>query len=185
VGRALELTADGGFDAVSLGRLANELSMSKAGVIGHFGTMESLHLAAVQRAVEVFGREVWQPAQNRAPGLERLLKLCDSWIGYLSGDHYVGGCFTSGEFHESPAVRSAVAEAMRTWQAVLRQDIQTAQAAGEVPAKPEAGDVALTLSGIAAATGQSLRLELDDAAPRRARRAMRHALGVARAPRGG
>lgn len=152
--------------------------MSKAGVIGHFGTMEALHLEAVERSIGVFRREVWEPASNAAPGLPRLLRICDCWVDYLSGDSYVGGCFTSGEFHESAAVRTAVADALRGWDRVLQHEVGTAQASGEIAPDAAAGDIALALSGIAAATGQSLRLGLDKQVARRARRAMRRAIGV-------
>lgn len=181
VGHALDVVASDGFEAASLGRLAADLSMSKAGVIGHFKTMEGLHLAAVQAAVELFTREVWAPVAHMKPGLPRLRKLCGLWIDYLCSKSYVGGCFTSGEFHRSETVRAAVARAVFTWQQVLAGDIRSAQVAGQVSKRVDAQDLAFALNGVAVATGQALRLGIDDKAPQRARVLIRRTLREASA----
>ena len=47
-----------GLEGVTIGRLAIELKMSKAGILGHFGTKESLQLATFDAAVESMRRQV-------------------------------------------------------------------------------------------------------------------------------
>ena len=179
VDRAVRLGSDEGLDSLSLGRLAGELGMSKAGVIGHFGTMDALTLAAVESAVDAFRREVWEPVAEQPEGLTRLLALCDRWVDYLVGRSYVGGCFTSGEVHRSPEVRAQVRDALIRWRDVLVHDVAAAVAASEIGPELEAGDLAFALNGIALATGQARRLELDPRVAERARRAMRAVLGIA------
>ena len=171
VERTVQLAASEGFDAASLGRVASDLSMSKAGVLGHFGKMETLHLAAVQAAIESFRAQVWDPASKVPRGLPRLTRICDRWIAYLGGPQYVGGCFNSGEYHRSPAVRDAVARALQGWNETLAAEVRVAQEAGDLP-NDDPGDVAFGLAAAAAATGQALRLGLDLDARKRGRRLM-------------
>jgi AcrR family transcriptional regulator len=179
VDRAVRLGSDEGLDSLSLGRLAGELGMSKAGVIGHFGTMDALTLAAVESAVDAFRREVWEPVAEEPEGLTRLLAVCDRWVEYLVGRSYVGGCFTSGEVHRAPEVREEVREALTLWRGALVRDVAAAIEAGDIEPALEPGDVAFALNGIALATSQARRLELDPRPAERARRAMRAAIGVA------
>ena len=54
VGRALRIAAVEGLGALSIGRLAKELRMSKSGLFVHFGSKEKLEIAVVERAYEIF-----------------------------------------------------------------------------------------------------------------------------------
>jgi AcrR family transcriptional regulator len=180
VDRAVALASAEGFDAVTLGRLASQVEMSKAGVIGHFGSMESLQLAAVERAVESFRRQVWDPVADDPPGYARLLALCEAWLAYVGGDEYVGGCFASAELSSIASVRGAVAEAMSLWRAVVRSEVKAAIAEGELAAGQDPADVAFQLTGAILAAGQSQRLGLDPDAVGRARQAIRHALATSK-----
>src|SRR4051794_14800712 len=69
-----------GLEGLTIGRLADEVSMSKSGLHGLFGSKEELQLATFAAAVEDFIGEVWLPVSTRAPGLERLLALIDRWV---------------------------------------------------------------------------------------------------------
>jgi AcrR family transcriptional regulator len=69
-----------GLESVTIGRLAGQLEMSKAGVIGPFGSKQQLQLATFQAAMDRFRRDVWEPVADFEPGLERLKALCDSWL---------------------------------------------------------------------------------------------------------
>ena len=48
--RAVDLASVEGLEGLTIGRLAGDLDMSKAGVLGHFGTKEELQLAALNGA---------------------------------------------------------------------------------------------------------------------------------------
>ena len=176
VDRAVALASAEGFDAVTLGRLASQVEMSKAGVIGHFGSMESLQLAALERAVESFRRQVWEPVADEPAGYARLLALCEAWLTYVGGDEYVGGCFTSAELSSFESVRAAVAEAMSLWRAVIRNEAKAAIDAGELAASQDPRDIAFQLFGMVLAAGQAQRLGIDPDALDRARRAVRRVL---------
>ena len=76
VERGLEIASVDGLDGLTIGRLAAELDLSKAGVLGHFGTKESIQLAVIEAAAELFVREVADRAQHAPTGLPRLLASC-------------------------------------------------------------------------------------------------------------
>ena len=68
---------------MSIGQLAADVGLSKAGVVGPFGTKQELQLAALARGAEVFRQAVWEPAAGHAAGRERLLAIGRHWFDYL------------------------------------------------------------------------------------------------------
>ena len=91
-----------GLSGLSIGRLASDLSISKAGVFAHFGSKEELQLATIRAAVDRFTAEVVAPAQEAPDGLARLVALVDCLLDYNRRCVFPGGCFfagTSSEFH--------------------------------------------------------------------------------------
>jgi AcrR family transcriptional regulator len=168
-----------GLEGLTIGRLADELSMSKSGLFGLFGSKEELQVATFEKAVEGFTREVWLPAAGREPGLPRLLALVDRWLAYHRRRALPGGCFVTTatiEFDARPGpLRDAVARARRQMHAALEADIRTAVEAGDLPAGTNPADIAFTLYAIASAASQAIQLD-EPGASARARRCMRAAL---------
>ena len=168
-----------GLNAVSIGGLAESLGMSKAGVVGPFGSKEALQLAALERAIEIFRHEIWDPAAGAEPGLARLESIADGWLGYLGRGVLPGGCFltqSACEFDGRPGpVKEAIVQALSLWQSVLEAEVRTAVAAGELP-DVDPGQVAFELNAIAQGVNQALQLRGDEQAVPRGRRAMRRAL---------
>ncbi|MEA2142301.1 MAG: hypothetical protein QOI64_731 [Solirubrobacteraceae bacterium] len=170
VDRAVDVASVDGLDGLTIGRLAGELEMSKAGVIGHFGTKEKLQLATLERAIATFRREVWEPAAGLDPGLERLRAIAAAWISYLERDVFPGGCFltaasTEWDGREGP-VRDAVRQTLGLWHDVLAAE--AARAGLDDP-----GQVAFEMNSIAMGLNQALQLDLEPKkAPARARKAM-------------
>ena len=117
--RAVELASSQGLEGVTIGRLAGELGLSKAGVLNHFPTKEALQLAAIEAARDRFAAQVGGQVEGLEPGLERLLAICDAWITHVARTPYPGGCFwaaASFEFDGRPGeVRDAVAEMQLQW----------------------------------------------------------------------
>jgi AcrR family transcriptional regulator len=180
--RAVQLSSVHGLDGITIGRLAGDLHMSKAGVLGHFGSKEALQLTALEAAFDVMQHEVWDRAAEAEPGLPRLLALCDAWTDYLERGVFPGGCFmtaASCEFddREGP-VREALAKRLSRWYSTLEEEARTAVEAGDLPADTEPPTIALQLNALAMAANQRRQLLGDRSAPAVARRAMRAALGV-------
>ncbi|MGK2931202.1 MAG: TetR/AcrR family transcriptional regulator [Solirubrobacterales bacterium] len=171
-----------GLEAVTIGRLAQRLDMSKAGVIGPFGSKEELQLETFRAAVAMFTRDVWDPASGAEPGLPRLRAICDCWIDHLAGDTFPGGCFltqAAAEFDGRPGrVRTEVEDASRLWERVLAAEAWTAVKNGDLPEDTDPGQVAFELDAIAQGTNQALQLRGEKNAADRGRRAMYRVLGL-------
>jgi AcrR family transcriptional regulator len=176
VERAVNVASVEGLEGLTIGRLAADMNMSKAGVLGHFGTKEELQLAAMETAFRVFTREVWEPASEAAPGRARLVAVADAWLDYLRRDVFPGGCFVmaaSCEFDDRPGrVREALAAAYRRWLDALAEEARIAVGAGELPRGTDPQDVAFGLNAIAMGVNQARRLFGNEAAVERGRRAM-------------
>jgi AcrR family transcriptional regulator len=170
-----------GLEGLTIGRLAEELSMSKSGLFGLFGSKEQLQVATFEHAVERFTREVWLPVARRQPGLPRLLALLDRWLAYHRRRALPGGCFVTTatiEFDARPgALRDAVVRARRLMHNLLETDIRTAVEAHDLPADTDAADLAFSLYAIASAASQAIQLE-ETGASARATRCMRALLGA-------
>src|SRR4051794_33546117 len=185
--RCVAVASVEGLEGLSIGRLADDVGMSKAGVLNHFGTKEALQLAALTRVREIYTHEVWEPASSAAPGRARLLAICDRWLDYLARDVFPGGCFVTAaacEFDDRPGrVRDAIAAAHGRWMRVLEQEARTAIRNGELPRGTDPEDVAFQLNAIAMGVNQARHLFDDPRAPARGWRAMRAVLGAPRASR--
>ena len=61
LGEVVDEAAVNGLDGITIGNLADRLEMSKAGVIGPFGSKEQLQVEALDRAAAIFRADVWDP----------------------------------------------------------------------------------------------------------------------------
>ncbi|WP_370123528.1 TetR/AcrR family transcriptional regulator [Streptacidiphilus sp. MAP12-33] len=182
VDRSLELASTEGLEGLTIGRLAGDLGMSKAGVLGHFGTKESLQLAVVDEAAEVFAREVPERVPQVPAGLARLRAMCEAWVAYLERHVLPGGCFFTAaatEFDDRGGpVRDAIAGMSAVWQRDLRIQARLAVHGGELPADTDVGQLVYDLVGVMLALNHFLQLQGDRAAPERARRSLCRLLGA-------
>jgi AcrR family transcriptional regulator len=176
VERALELGSLEGLEGLTIGRLADDIGMSKSGLIRHFGSKEGLQLAALGAAIELFQREIWDPVEDEQPGLVRLRAICAAWISYLERDLLPGGCFLTAAATEfdgrEGAVRDATRKAWARWMRTLAAEARTAIDAGELPSSTDPEQVAFELNGIVMGLNNALQLHDDRTAPARARRAI-------------
>ena len=142
-----------GLGALSIGSLADELGMSKSGLVGRFGSKEQLQLAALEFAAETFRRTVYAPAAQEPAGLRRLTAICDAWIEYLRRPPFPGGCFlttASVEFDARPGpVNEAVKRTVREWLGVLEYQAGKAVEQGEISAALDPRDIAFTINALA------------------------------------
>src|SRR5580698_10131269 len=73
---AVDLASVEGLEGLTIGRLANELRMSKSGLFAHFGSKEELQLATIEAAAARFLSEVIAPVQREPEGAARLRAYC-------------------------------------------------------------------------------------------------------------
>ena len=171
-----------GLDGLTIGALADEVSMRKSSVFSLFGSKEELQLATLEAAIDQFRDEVWGPVADQPPGKARLLALCDSWLAYHERESLPGGCFLTTatvEFDARPGpLRDAVAKTMDRWLRTLEAEVALVVDAGELPAGTEPADVAFELNALAAAASYGFQLTRDPEVFERARRSMRRTLGA-------
>ncbi|MFC5824943.1 TetR/AcrR family transcriptional regulator [Nonomuraea insulae] len=179
--RSVAIASMEGLEGLTIGRLATELSMSKSGVLGHFGSKQALQLAVLGRADEIFRAEVWEPARPAAPGLTRLRVLCEAWVSYLERQVFPGGCFFVAAAHEFDGrpgpVRDAVEARFDAWRERLAKEVRRAVDAGDLPAGTDPGRLVFELLGVAMALNHATQLHRDPHAATYARQAMKARLG--------
>lgn len=148
--RAADLATVEGLDGVSLGRLAQEMRMSKSGVQGLFGTKEGLQLAIVGTAAQIFRDRVLAKTEGADDGLPRLRELFHAWIDYL--DTFEGGCFfvaTATEFSARPGpVRTALLDVSTDAFDAVRKQAVLARRLGELDADTDTDQLIFELHGI-------------------------------------
>jgi AcrR family transcriptional regulator len=157
---ALALAGVEGLEALTIGKLAGALSLSKAGLFGHFGSKEELQLATLEAAGMDFTQQVVLPAAQREAGLPRLLGLLEGWFEYA--DRQPGGCFfasTAAEFDgRRGPVHERVAHLIGQWWNLLTQLIEEAQRLGQLSPEPLPHELCLELYGIELAANLSRQL---------------------------
>lgn len=150
--RAVDLASLEGLEGLTIGRLADELGMSKSGLFAHFGSKEELQLAAIKAAGERFVNEVLRPALKTERGYPRLMAICHGWLSYVKRGVFPGGCFfaaASFEFDGRPGiVRDAVARAMHDWIGAIEKAVVLAQAEGHLDSTVEAKQLAFELNAL-------------------------------------
>ena len=187
LGVAEELAAREGLEGLTIGRLADEVGMSKAGVFAHFGSKEALQLATIAAAFQRFSDEVAAPALEVQPGLDRLRASCELYFAYLERRLPAGGCFFSAaalEMDDRPGpVRDEVARFMRMRQAMIVQAIEEARARRQLERGADVGQLAFELTSLASGAVGELQMFKDAQTLARARAAIRGWLArVAKAP---
>ena len=177
-----------GLEGITIGRLATDLNMSKAGVIGHFGTKEDLQLETLALAAQLFTDQVWRPAEHLKPGLERLLGICAAWTRYADRPILPGGCFIAAVSFEFDGRQGRVHDELKKvvgrWRNVLVREISQAIADGDLPADLDPEQAAFSLEALAAGMNPARQLYGDTSAAEWSLRAMHAVLGVRQASAG-
>ncbi|MGF6883770.1 AcrR family transcriptional regulator [Nocardia sp. GAS34] len=170
-----------GLEGLTIGSLADRLGMSKAGVIGPFGSRAELQIATLEHAGQIFRAAVVDPLADLPPGTARLARLIDIWIDYLADCPFPGGCFVtaaSTELDSRPGpLRDRLSATVINWRGVIAAEVAAAQAETAQPQRPP-DEIATALIGISMAVNQEVQLLADPTAPARGRAAMRSAAGL-------
>jgi AcrR family transcriptional regulator len=133
---AAQIASAEGLEGVSLGRLAQEVGMSKSGLFAHFRSKQELQLAVIETARSMFIEEVICPAQLVPSGVRRLRRLAEAWLSYAQREVFRGGCFfvaASFEFDGRPGVvKDRITEIMGEWLHLLESELRQAKAGNEL-----------------------------------------------------
>src|SRR3954466_3030148 len=83
VEQAVQTASIEGLEGVTIGRLADDLGMSKAGVIGHSCNKTDLQRAAFRQAQGLFAAAVWERSKAKRRGLTRLNAICENSLKHV------------------------------------------------------------------------------------------------------
>ncbi|MFD8567710.1 TetR/AcrR family transcriptional regulator [Streptomyces sp. NPDC059639] len=171
--RTVDLASVEGLDALSLGRIATELRISKSGLFALFGSKVELQLATVRAAARVYEEKVVRPALDGPAGADRLWRLCASWLAYSQERVFPGGCFFFGALAEYDAREGAVhdelARAQRTWVALVERCAEEARELGELRADTDVPQLAFEVIALMETANAHSVLHGEPDAYRRAR----------------
>jgi AcrR family transcriptional regulator len=117
VEHAVALASQIGYEALTIGRLADDIGLSKSGLFAHFKSKEELQAQVVEAAQSRFTEEVVKPGLQAPRGEPRLRKLVELWIRWVVDSPYPGGCpLVAGAFEldDQPGrVRERIASGYR------------------------------------------------------------------------
>jgi AcrR family transcriptional regulator len=159
--KAVNLASLEGLEALTIGKLAATLRISKSGLFAHFGSKEDLQCAVVDEARDIFVERVVLPA-SKFHGVKRLRALCENWLSYGEDKVFPGGCFFSAaslEFDDRPGrVRDRIVELMKKWLGSLEHAARDAQAACEIRKDVDVRQLAFEIQALAMGANWSSRL---------------------------
>lgn len=147
--RAFELATIHGISGLSIGRLAEEMNLSKSGLFAHFGSKEALEVAVVEEASRQFVQDVMVPALGKPRGEPRLRAMVENWLRWGGRP---GGCFfvaASAELDDKPGPqRDALVRAQKDWIDELAKAARIAVAESHFRADLDADQFAFELYSI-------------------------------------
>lgn len=134
--RAVDLASSETLEALTFGRLADDVGMSKAGIQGLFHSKEELQIATIFHARALFIDFVVRPTRSSSPGEARLRALIERWIEYAERPLFEGGCFqgTNVPVYDTVfgSVRDQLQEIEREWLDLVAQQLTEAAMRSEL-----------------------------------------------------
>jgi AcrR family transcriptional regulator len=171
---ALRHASVAGYDALTIGVLAEQTGMSKSGLFAHFGSKEELQIATLDEAVRRFNEAAFMPALSAPRGLKRLIALFDNWLAWTARAD-LAACpmmVASTEFDDQEgAMRDAVVEHMQRLNQAMVKSVEMTIETGEFAVDADAEQFAFELFGIISTCYRSRSLFRDKDANVRAKRA--------------
>jgi AcrR family transcriptional regulator len=134
---ALELASRNGLEGLTIGLLADRMSMSKSGVFAHFGSREDLQMEVLKLYHHRFEQEVFFPSVKEPRGLPRLESMFARWVKRVSVEIASGCIYISGavEYDDRPGpIRESLVAMVRAWQGALLRCVQQAVDCGDLKA---------------------------------------------------
>ena len=171
---ALELASRNGLEGLTIGLLADRMSMSKSGVFAHFGSREDLQLEVVKLYHHRFEQEVFFPSIKEARGLPRLVAMYTRWVKRVSVEIASGCIYISGaveyDDREGP-IREQLVSMVRAWQEALLRSVQQAVEAKHLRSDVDAAQLVFEMHGLILALHHDARFLRNPGAVERARAA--------------
>lgn len=149
---ALKLVSVEGLGAISIGRLAKSVGLSKSGLFAHFNSKDALQEEVLERASNEFVASVVRPALKKPRGLPRLRAMFDNWLRWASSGRLPGGCIFVGaavELDDKPGpLRDFLVKTQKDWIATLAKATRLAAEEGHMSKARSSEQIAFELYGI-------------------------------------
>lgn len=172
---ALGLATQVGFEGLTIGRLADDLKLSKSGLFAHFGSKENLQVKVLEVASRRFVDEVVRPALAAPRGVRRVRALFERWLAWETSPSLPGGCpfnAAATELDDRPGpARDYVVKSQRDWLETLANTARTAVQEADFARKLDCEQFAYELQSIMLGYAHAARLMKDPQARARTERA--------------
>ncbi len=148
---ALALASRDGLEGLTIGLLADKMSMSKSGVFAHFGSREDLQSEVLKLYNHLFEQEVFFPSLQEARGMPRLKAMFGRWVKRVSVEIASGCIYISGavEYDDRPGlIREELVDMVRIWRNALLRCVQQAIAVGHLKEDTDANQMTYEMYGL-------------------------------------
>ncbi len=173
-----------GLEGLTIGKLADDLDLSKSGLFAHFRSKEALQVQVLEHAGRRFAEVVLSPALAAPRGEPRLRALFERWRRWPKESGLPGGCFfvqAAVEFDDQPGpARDLIVRLQKDFLDAIATVVRTAVEEGHFRAGVDPVQVAYELHGIMLAWHHAARLLRDPKAEERARAAFESLVARAR-----
>jgi AcrR family transcriptional regulator len=183
---ALGLASQVGMEGLTIGRLADDLRMSKSGLFAHFRSKDGLQVEVLRLAVERFVEAVVKPALTVPRGEPRVRALFAHWFAWEQSPPLPGGCpfvAASFELDDRPGpARDFLVQTQRDWFETIATVVRTAVQEGHFRPALDPQQFAQDLQGIMLGYAHAARLMREPRARERAQAAFEALIQAARLP---
>jgi AcrR family transcriptional regulator len=183
---ALGLASTIGMEGLTIGRLAEDLGMSKSGLFAHFKSKEALQVEVLRAASERFIETVTKPALLAPRGERRVRAVFERWFAWEQSPPLPGGCpfiAASFELDDRPGpARDFLVQTERDWFEVLTTVARTGVQEGDFRPDLDCEQFAHDVYGVILSYCHASRLMKNPRARERAQAAFEALVRAARAP---
>jgi AcrR family transcriptional regulator len=184
--KATQVASEVGLEGLTIGKLAEELELSKSGLFAHFGSKESLQVAILEHAAERFVELVVKPGLRAPRGEPRLQALFERWRQWPKVNAMPGGCIlvaAAVELDDRPGpARDLLVKQQRDWRDLLASTVRGAVSEGHFRKDVDPEQFAHDFHSVMLGYHHALRLLRDPRAEKRAIRAFENLVEAARRP---
>jgi len=183
---AVHMASGGGFEALTIGSLAERTGLSKSGLFAHFGSKLELQIAVLDESARRFTEAVFLPALKAPRGLKRLCALFEGWVDWTGRASLPGGCpidAATQEYDHMPGpMHDAVVERQKILERELGKTVKLAIETGELSPEVEPIQFAFEMLGLILAFYRTKMLYGTEIARKRAMAGFDRLVDSARAP---
>ncbi len=186
--QGLALMSQGGLSGVTIGRLAEQVGMSKSGVFAHFRSKDEVQIGLLDHMTRFAPPHFVEPAMREPEGLPRLEALVKNWLGWAPRAGLPGGCPVAAamfELDDVPGpVRDRVVAMEGEWRGFLYGLVRRAVELGHLRDDLDVDQFVWELCGIYLSHHASSRFLRDPKSDSRADLAFRSLIDRARSSKG-